>query len=106
MATVPHPAKEAGWATPRWRSRFGVFALFVLAYNIPVILWGAYVRVSYSGVGCVAHWPFCNGQVIPRGMKLPTIIEFAHRMTTTLDSLLVITLCVWAFRSFPKKHAA
>ncbi len=86
--------------------KFSWYAWLVLAYNIPVILWGAYVRVSFSGDGCGAHWPFCNGQVVPKAMKLPTIIEYAHRLSTSVDTFLVIGLCIWAFLAFPKKHAA
>ena len=83
---------------------FARFAWVVLAYNIPVILWGAYVRVSFSGDGCGANWPFCNGQVLPQQMTRPTIIEFTHRMMTSLDSFAVIALCVWAFFAFGKHH--
>src|SRR5436309_3855510 len=86
--------------------RFAKFAWRVLAYNILVILWGAYVRVSFSGDGCGAHWPFCNGQVIPRNMGAPMAIEFTHRIMTSLDSLAVIAMCVWAFRTFPRRHVA
>ena len=31
--------------------RFAVFAWFVLAHNIGVVLWGAYVRASRASVG-------------------------------------------------------
>ncbi|HEY3457293.1 MAG TPA: COX15/CtaA family protein, partial [Bryobacteraceae bacterium] len=55
---------------------FGRYAWAVLAYNLPVILWGAYVRISFSGDGCGAHWPTCNGQVLPGQMTTPTLIEF------------------------------
>jgi cytochrome c oxidase assembly protein subunit 15 len=84
---------------------FARFAWGVLAYNIPVILWGAYVRVSFSGDGCGAHWPSCNGQLLPAQMALPTVIEFTHRMMTSLDSIAVVALCAWAFLAFPKRHA-
>jgi len=84
---------------------FSRFAWAVLAYNLPVILWGAYVRVSFSGDGCGAHWPTCNGQVLPGQMTAPTLIEYTHRMMTTVDTMAVIALCVWAFRAFPKRHA-
>jgi heme a synthase len=87
------------------RKRFARFAWGVLAYNIPVILWGAYVRASFSGDGCGAHWPFCNGQVIPHNMGTPMAIEFTHRLMTGLDSVAVIAMCVWAFRRFPRGHA-
>jgi heme A synthase len=87
------------------RKWFTVFAWAVLAYNIPVILWGAYVRVSFSGDGCGAHWPFCAGQVLPQHMAAPMLIEFTHRMMTSVDSIATIALCVWAFQAFPKRHA-
>lgn len=85
--------------------RFALFAWIVLAYNIPVILWGAYVRVSFSGDGCGANWPFCNGQVIPQKMSVPTAIELTHRLMTGVDSVLVIAMCILAFALFPKRHA-
>jgi heme a synthase len=87
------------------RKRFSVFAWLVLLYNLPVILWGAYVRVSFSGDGCGANWPFCKGQVLPQNMTAPTMIEFTHRLMTSLDSCLIIALAVWAFYVFPKSHA-
>jgi heme A synthase len=39
-------------------------------------------------------------------MTVSTIIEFTHRMMTSLDLLLVVALCVLAFAIFPKAHAA
>ena len=88
----------------RGRKWFAVFAWTVLAYNIPVILWGAYVRVSFSGDGCGAHWPFCAGQVLPQHMATPMLIEFTHRMMTSVDIGAIALLCLWAFRAFPKRH--
>lgn len=88
----------------RWR-RFALFSWFVLAYNIPVILWGAYVRVSFSGDGCGANWPFCKGQVIPQQMSVPTMIELTHRLMTGVDTVLVLALCVLAFVLFPARHS-
>lgn len=90
--------------TSNGRKWFARFAWALLAFNIPVILWGAYVRVSFSGDGCGAHWPFCAGQVIPQHMAAPMAIEFTHRMMTSLDTIGTILLCVLAFRRFPKRH--
>ena len=86
------------------RKRFAWFAWAVLAFNVPVILWGAYVRASYSGDGCGAHWPFCNGQLIPQNMPKPQVIEFTHRVTIGMDVLLTIALVVFAFWVYPKRH--
>jgi cytochrome c oxidase assembly protein subunit 15 len=90
--------------TPAAQKRFAWFAWTVLAFNIPTILWGAYVRVSYSGDGCGAHWPFCNGQALPQKMTAPTIIEFTHRMMTGVDMVLVIALVALAFLVYPTRH--
>ena len=92
-------------ASAESRRNFARFAWTVLAYNLAVILWGAYVRASFSGDGCGAHWPTCAGQILPTAMAKPRLIEFTHRMMTTLDSIATIILCAWAFRAFPKRHA-
>lgn len=93
------------YSSSRSRRAFSLFAWAVLAYNIPVILWGAYVRASFSGDGCGAHWPFCNGQVIPEHMATPMAIEFTHRMMTGVDTFATLALVAWAFLAFPRRHA-
>ena len=93
------------WVSSSARRRFALFASAVLAYNIPVILWGAYVRISFSGDGCGANWPFCNGQVIPHHMAAPMAIEFTHRTMTSLDTFATLAMVIWAFLAFPKRHA-
>lgn len=87
-------------------SRFSKFAYGVLIYNLLVIMWGALVRATGSGAGCGAHWPLCNGEVVPRTPQVETIIEFTHRLTSGLSMLLIIVLVLWAFRAFPKGHLA
>lgn len=84
--------------------RFSIFAWAVLAYNLGVILWGAFVRASGSGAGCGSHWPLCNGDVIPRPEYVETMIEFAHRLTSGVALLLVVGMAVWAYRAFPREH--
>ena len=93
-------------ASAESRKNFARFAWAVLAYNLAVILWGAYVRASFSGDGCGAHWPTCAGQILPSAMSTPRLIEFTHRMMTSLDSLATIVLVLWAYRAYPRKHAA
>ncbi|MFN0107469.1 MAG: COX15/CtaA family protein [Blastocatellia bacterium] len=87
-------------------SRFAKYAWGVLAFNLAVIMWGAYVRASSSGAGCGSHWPLCNGEIIPRSPSIKTLIEFSHRLTSGLALLMTIALLVWAFRAFAKKHPA
>lgn len=93
------------WTSRQSRRWFSRFAWAVLLYNVPVILWGAYVRVSFSGDGCGANWPTCNGQFLPQKMAAPMAIEFTHRLMTSGDLAAVLGLVVWAFLAFPKKGA-
>lgn len=85
-------------------NRFAAFAWGALAYNLLVILWGAYVRASGSGAGCGSHWPLCNGQVLPRGAETATLIEFSHRLTSGLALLLALATLAWAWRAYPRGH--
>jgi heme A synthase len=87
------------------RPIFARYAWIVLAYNLPVILWGAFVRISFSGDGCGSHWPTCNGQFVPQKMAVPMTIEFTHRVMTGIDTVAMIILVIWAFLVFPKDHA-
>lgn len=82
-------------------SRFTRYAWFVLGYLVLVILWGAWVRISGSGAGCGAHWPTCNGVVVPLNPTLETLIEYTHRLTSGLSLPFVFVLVGWAFKRFP-----
>jgi heme a synthase len=73
------------------------FAWGVLAYNIGVILWGAYVRASGSGAGCGSHWPLCNGTIVQPSPSTATLIEYSHRLTSGLALLAVMALAIWTF---------
>lgn len=84
--------------------RFSTYAWGVLAFNVGVILWGAYVRATGSGAGCGNRWPLCDGVVLPRSPQVATLIEFSHRASSGLALLLVIGLFVWAFRAYPVGH--
>jgi heme A synthase len=83
-------------------NRFAVYAWFVVAVNLFVIVWGAYVRASFSGDGCGSHWPLCNGEVMPTTGLAKTIIELTHRLTSGVALLLVIGLVWQARRLFPR----
>jgi cytochrome c oxidase assembly protein subunit 15 len=87
-------------------TRLARFAWLALAYTLAVILWGAYVRASGSGAGCGAHWPLCNGEIIPRSPSVETLIEYSHRLTSGLALLSVVVLLVWTRRAVPARHPA
>ncbi len=94
-------------APPRLASQsFARFGWGVLAYNLAVILWGAFVRISGSGAGCGHHWPLCGDSLSPTFDTIAKVIEFLHRATSGIDLLLVGVLLFWAFRAFPAGHPA
>jgi heme A synthase len=80
--------------------RYAAFAWGVLAYNVLVILWGAFVRATGSGAGCGSHWPLCNGVVVPRAPALETVVEFSHRISSGLSLVLIAALVIWGFRVY------
>lgn len=86
------------------RQHFALYAWFTLAYNVLVILWGALVRATGSGAGCGAHWPSCQGQLIPTSSPLSTWIEFAHRASSGVALVFVLGLFVWAMLAFRRGH--
>jgi heme a synthase len=84
--------------------RFVAFAWFNVAYNVGVILSGAYVRATGSGAGCGDHWPLCDDQVLPAFTRPHIAIEFTHRVLSGFVLVFALSLGVWAFRLFPRGH--
>src|SRR5437660_52419 len=78
------------------------FAWVVVAYNVAVIVWGAYVRATGSGAGCGSHWPLCNGEFLPTTPQTQTVIEFTHRVTSGLSLVFVAILLIWCWRRTTK----
>jgi|MDTC01.2.fsa_nt_gb heme A synthase len=85
-------------------ARFTPWAWRALGYNILVILWGAWVRITGSGAGCGDHWPTCGGTIIPRDPQIETIIELTHRLTSGLTLIFALMIFVWARKVFAPGH--
>lgn len=84
----------------------GRYAWWLLAYTVAVVMWGAFVRASFSGDGCGAHWPLCNGLIIPEAAHPKTWVEFAHRVSSGLVLPLIGILAYRVFRAFPRGSQA
>ncbi len=76
---------------------FRRFAWFFVAYLVVVILFGAWVRISFSGDGCGSHWPTCQGEILPPSPSVKTLTEFIHRASSGLCGVLALVL-VWGAR--------
>ena len=101
------PASSASSApSPLRAARCARFAWGVLAWDVAVVAWGAYVRATGSGAGCGSHWPLCNGEFVPRTGRTETLIELSHRVSSGLALVLTLSLLVSVWRAFPPRHAA
>lgn len=59
---------------------------------------GGFVRAAESGLGC-PDWPLCEGRAVPNASKEP-VIEFSHRATAGVVTVLVLLVAVMAWRSY------
>ncbi len=66
------------------------------AFTYLLIILGAIVRITGSGLGCGEHWPLCNGKLLPP-LDLPTMIEYGHRLAAATVSALVLALAAYAW---------
>ena len=65
-----------------------------------LIVLGAVVRITGSGMGCGDHWPLCNGHLFPPLDDIGTVIEWSHRLVAALVSILVaaVAIATWRWR--------
>src|SRR2546430_8947921 len=61
-----------------------------------LIVLGAIVRITSSGMGCGDHWPLCHGRLFPPLDELGTLIEWTHRLVAAVVSVLVVGLAGYA----------
>lgn len=64
-----------------------------------VLLGGALVTKTGSGLGCGRSWPLCNGEIIPSDINAELIIELAHRLVSGAVGIMVLTLSIWTWRA-------
>ncbi|WP_022928939.1 COX15/CtaA family protein [Patulibacter americanus] len=93
MDTDVAPApRRAQFLRRRFRTspeRMLLAARLTLIANVGIMLTGALVRVTGSGLGC-SNWPKCETRVLPTEAHAPTFIEFGNRLLTFADSAAAI----------------
>ena len=80
------------------RRRIGRVALGAAVYIYLLIVFGAFVRISGSGLGCGDDWPNCNGKWLP-AWDVTTWIEWGHRLLAAGAAVPILAVAALAFIS-------
>jgi cytochrome c oxidase assembly protein subunit 15 len=73
------------------------FAVAATVGMLLILLGGALVTKTDSGMGCGRSWPSCNGELIPAEITAEVLIEFSHRLVTGAVGILILVLGVWSW---------
>jgi len=84
-------------ASHRW---FIGLASTTALLTIGLVIFGAVVRVTDSGLGCGSDWPLCDGRVIPPLDNITAWIEWLHRLFAALIGLLGLATLAVAIRAY------
>ncbi|WP_188205671.1 COX15/CtaA family protein [Alkalibacillus aidingensis] len=79
-----------------------VTAVISVMIMLFVLVGGALVTKTESGLGCGRSWPLCHGELIPSNITFELIIEYSHRLVTGVSILFIALLCFQAWKYF--KH--
>ena len=58
------------------------FAVLTSIGMLFVLLGGALVTKTNSGLGCGRSWPLCNGEIFPNEITIELLIELTHRLVS------------------------
>ncbi|ANB59482.1 COX15/CtaA family protein [Anoxybacteroides amylolyticum] len=75
------------------------FAVVTTVAMLFVLIGGALVTKTGSGMGCGRSWPLCNGELVPSDITPELVIELSHRLVSGLAGFLVLVLSVWSWRA-------
>ncbi|MEA3018651.1 MAG: heme a synthase [Actinomycetota bacterium] len=77
--------------------------LFALLSLMVIVVTGATVRLTGSGLGCT-DWPTCeHGQLAAQANDAPAMVEFGNRVFTGVVSVAVILAVLGAIRRRPRR---
>ncbi|MCB9451986.1 MAG: heme A synthase [Anaerolineaceae bacterium] len=79
---------------------FTRLAYITAVLTVGLIVFGAIVRVTDSGLGCGNDWPFCNGTIFPPLDNITAWVEWMHRLFALLIGVLGMVMLVIAVRRF------
>lgn len=83
---------------PRSSRFFSNLAAVVTFLTIGLIVVGAIVRVTDSGLGCGNDWPLCDGELMPPLSNLTAWVEWSHRLFAVLIGFLGLAMLRLAWK--------
>ena len=63
-----------------------------------VLIGGALVTKTGSGMGCGRSWPLCHGKFLPTHITPELIVELAHRLVSGAVGIMVLVLSIWTWK--------
>lgn len=76
------------------------WSLSTAALTWGLIVFGAVVRVTESGLGCGTDWPLCNGMIFPPLDNVTAWIEWLHRLFALLIGCFGLATLAVAWRRY------
>lgn len=77
--------------TLKWLSVVSTIGMFF------ILLGGALVTKTDSGMGCGDSWPLCHGQLFPSEITPELIIEYSHRLVSSIIGVTILLLAIIAW---------
>lgn len=102
--SLPDPPARANGGLPAVSPQlFRRLAIASLAAVSLIVLTGASVRLTGSGLGC-PNWPSCTQQHLTPALSFHPLIEFANRMVTVLLTIVIGATVLGALRRRPYRR--
>lgn len=80
------------------------FSKFTIITTVFALILGNLVVATNSGDACGTDWPKCNGQIIPDFSDINILIEYSHRLFTTILGFVILLNAIFAWRKRKKKN--
>ena len=81
------------------------FSLFTVAATILALIIGNLVVATNSGDACGSDWPQCNGTLFPDITNVNILIEYSHRIFTTVLGFIILVNAILAWIKLRRKKA-
>ena len=101
-ARVRHPYLVVRARFPVTPERYRKIAFFALGSLTAIVLTGAAVRLTDSGLGC-PDWPRCYGRAVPP-LSFHSVVEYGNRVFSALVGFVALGTWIASFLRTPRRR--